>query len=1060
MHDDTAQVEARLRRLIAERLRPAVHSASVPCDLGVWDVPGEPVPPEEALGASYGPAAPGRLWGPPWGTAWLRIAGEVPAAWAVERAELVVDLGFGGEEPGFQAEGLAFDARGTPLKGIAPRSRELPLSLLGARAGERFLCYVEAAANPPIMGGGRGYAPTRLGDPATAGRAPQYRLGRVELALLDEEVWQLCLDVEVALGLAAELDPRQARRHELFRALEAVADRIDLDDLRTSAAAARAALVAALSSPAARSAHRVLATGHAHIDSAWLWPVRETVRKCGRTFASVAALAEQYPELVFSCSQAQQYAWVEERYPTLFARVRELVASGRWVPVGGTWVEPDGNLCGGEALARQLVLGRRYFAEKFGVECKEVWLPDSFGYSAAWPQLARLAGASYFVTQKLSWNDTNTFPHSTFLWEGIDGSRVLTHFPPVATYNSQLTPDELARAERRFAEHGRSSRSLVPFGYGDGGGGPTRDMLERARRQRDLEGSPRVEIGTPERFFRDLEAEYADPPVWSGELYLELHRGTFTSQARLKRANRRCESLLREAELWSTAALVAGTADYPYAELDRAWKHVLLLQFHDILPGSSIAWVNDEAVASYADLEAALEALVARAARALAGRGDTPIAFNAGPREVDGVPALGAAVRHPPHVPPPGPPAPSGRPAPPGPSPAGAVSAGAEEVGGREGIVLDNGLLRVVVDGDGLVASVYDRVAGREALAPGARANVLQLHRDLPSHWDAWDIEASYRRSAVDLCACESVRLVPAGDGGAVVEVRRRFGRAAGGGAGRGGSTALQRIRLAVGERRVAFETEVDWHEEEKLLKVAFPLDLRAEWSCAEIQFGHVRRPVHVNTSWEAARFECVGHRWLHVGEAGYGAAVANDSTYGHDVTRATRTDGGTTTTVRLSLVRGPRFPDPRADAGLHRFGYCLAPGASVADAVGEGYRLNVPLRVVAGAAAVAPILAVDDGGRGAVVVEAVKAADDRSGDVVVRCYEALGGRASATLVAGFAHTGAVRCDLLERPLPGADLDAGAVVTSTATATAGGRPVRLDLRPFEVATLRFRRSTP
>ncbi len=1042
MHDDAAAVEARLRRLLSERLRPAVYSASIPCELGIWEVPGEPVPPERALVAPYGPAAPGRAWGPPWRTAWLRIAGEVPPSWAGRQVELVVDLGFGGAEPGFQAEGLAFDGRGVPLKGISPRSMEVPLSLLDARAGERFVCYVEAAANPPIMGGGRGYAPTRLGDPATAGDAPLYRLGDVRLSLLDEEVWRLCLDVEVALGLAAELDPHRARRHELLRALEAAADRIDLDDVGASAASGRAALSDALSSPAAASAHRVLATGHAHIDSAWLWPVRETVRKCARTFASVAALAEQYPELVFSCSQAQHYAWVEERYPDLFARVRRLVATGRWVPVGGTWVEPDGNLCGGEALVRQLVLGRRYFAERLGVECKEVWLPDSFGYSAAWPQLARLAGASYFVTQKLSWNDTNTFPHSTFLWEGIDGSRILTHFPPVSTYNSQLTPDELARAERNFAEQGRSSRSLVPFGYGDGGGGPTREMLERARRQRDLDGSPRVEIGPPERFFRDVEAEYADPPVWSGELYLELHRGTFTSQARLKRANRRCEGLLREAELWSTAAFVAGRADYPYEELDRAWKQLLLLQFHDILPGSSIAWVNDEALESYAGLEAELEAIAARATKALAGPGDVPVAFNCGPREVDGVPALGAAVQRPPCEPP----------------GASGVSACAEQVEGRQGIVLDNGLLRVVVDGDGLVRSVYDLAAGREVLAPGARANLLQLHRDLPSRWDAWDVDASYRRSAVDLSSCESVRLVPAAGGESVVEVRRHFGRAGGssggpdGGAeGRagGGSSALQRIRLAPGERRVRFETEVDWHEEEKLLKVAFPLDLRAEWSSAEIQFGHVSRPVHVNTSWEAARFECFAHRWLHVGEAGYGVALANDSTYGHDVSRTTRSDGGTTTTLRLSLVRGPRFPDPRADAGAHRFGYVLAPGATVAEAVAEGYRLNLPLRLVSGGAAVAPVLTVDDEGRGAVVVESVKAADDGSGDVVVRCYEALGGRACATLAAGFDHVGAVRCDLLEHPLAGEEPQAEG---------AGPPPVRLELRAFEVVTLRFCRS--
>jgi alpha-mannosidase len=1020
LHDDAAQVTDRVQRFLAERLRPAVIRDAVPCGLAIFEVAGEPVPVAEALAARYSAVSPGCAWGPPWGTAWLRVRGHLPRDWPPERAELAVDLGFDTSMPGFQAEGLAYDAAGTVIKGIAPRNSHVPVPLLGLKSGDDLLVYIEAAANPPIMGGAESFAPTPLGSRETAGTAPFLRLGTIELVRTDEAIRALCTDVEVLLGLATVLGHTDPRRHQLLAALEETIDGLDPDDLPSGAAAARRTLAGVMTAPAHAAAHRIVATGHAHIDSAWLWPIRETIRKCARTFANVLALGEQYPELVFACSQAQQYEWVRDHYPDLFARVRERVAAGQWVPVGGTWVEPDGNLPGGESLVRQLVLGRRFFLDEFGTECREVWLPDSFGYSAAWPQIARLAGAEYFLTQKLSWNQTNTFPHSTFLWEGIDGTRIFTHFPPVATYNAELTPADLARASASYAEHGRGTYSLVPFGYGDGGGGPTRDMLERASRQSDLAGSPRVELGSPEAFFRAAEAEYGRPPVWSGELYLELHRGTFTSQARLKAMNRRCEHLLREAELWSATALALGLLDYPYDGLERAWKDLLLLQFHDILPGSSIAWVNDEATAAYDELRTSLEAIISRATEALAGGGGGEIVFNASPRARDGVPALGTAPVRAGHRT--------------GPE----VRVSRNEPNDTGHIILENGLLRVVIDPDGLLCSVRDLVAGRELIPADARANLLQLHRDLPNRWDAWDIDASYRHQVTDLTGREMIEVVTATEDEALVEVRRCFG------AGRA-SRAIQRIRLRRGGRRVEFQTEVDWRESEKLLKVAFPLDLRADQSCAEIQFGHVRRPLHANTSWDAARFEVYAHRFVHVGEAGYGVAIANDATYGHDMSRDTRPDGGTTTTARLSLVRGPLFPDPRADHGRHHFGYVLAPGADLAGAVGEGYRANLPVRRVPGSRAVPPVIAVDDGGTGAVVVEAVKAADDRSGDLVVRLYEALGGRARATVTPGVAVTEVVETDLLERP----------VAQPPVMVAAGGR-FAVELRPFQIRTLVLR----
>ncbi|MEV0319269.1 alpha-mannosidase [Streptomyces sp. NPDC050658] len=1021
MHDDRLLVEERLERALRQFIRPAQYTDRVPLALSVWHAPGEPVPVAEALKASYEPFETGTEWGRPWSTSWFRLRGEVPEGWRGRRVEVVVDPGFTGDGPGFQAEGLVYDAAGVPLKGVHPRNRYVPVAA-PAQGGEPVSLLLEAAANPAVL---HDFTPTPLGDVLTAGDRPIYRFASADLAVLDEEVWQLTLDIEVLSELMHELDPARPRRHEILRALERALDALDLHDVPSTAAAARAELAGVLASPAHASAHRVSAAGHAHIDSAWLWPLRETVRKASRTFANVTALAEDYPELVFACSQAQQYAWVKEHQPHIWERIKKAVTDGTWAPVGSMWVESDANMPGGEALARQITHGTRFFREELGVETEEIWLPDSFGYTAAFPQLAKLAGIRWFLTQKLSWNQSNKMPHHTFWWEGVDGTRVFTHFPPVDTYNSQFHGAELAHAERNFTEKGHASRSLVPFGWGDGGGGPTREMMERARRLRSLEGSPRVEIERPSAFFAAAEEEYgAQAPVWSGELYLELHRATYTTQAATKRGNRRSEHALREAELWCTAASLRDPSyAYPHEALDRLWKTVLLHQFHDILPGSSIAWVHREARDTYAAVLTGLDAITAEAARALGASGGAgePAVLNASPyarSEVvtteDGalvhvnVPALGTQSL--------------------------AVAAGHTRGPGAgvtarlaEGIIeLANEHLRVTVDADGLLTSVRDLDANREVLSPGARGNLLQLHPDHPTHYDAWDLDRHYRNRHTDLTDAESVELVEQGPLRVAVRVVRAFGS----------SRIIQEIRLAAGSRRIDVVTDVDWRESEKVLKAAFPLDVHAERSAAEIQFGHVHRATHANTGWDAARFEICAHRWLRVAEEAYGVAVLNDSTYGHDVTR-TPHESGLGTTVRLTLLRAPHSPDPETDLGTHRFTYALLPGASTGDAVAEGLALNLPLRV-ADAPVLPSLVSVDNP---AVTVESVKLADDGSGDVVVRLYESRGGRAAAVLTTSFAVRQAEVTDLLERPLGSAE-----------TGSAG---LALSLRPFQILTLRL-----
>ncbi|WP_369231678.1 alpha-mannosidase [Streptomyces sp. R21] len=1010
MHDERRRIEERAERIHNQRIKPAIHAASVPFTVEAWQAPGEPVPFEEAAAAAYEPFAMDTPWGPPWGTTWFRMRGQVPAEWAGRRVEAVIDLGFVGDWPGNQAEALVHRTDGTPLKAVNPLNQYVAIAN-PATGGETIDYLVEAASNPDILANDFA-GPTPLGDVLTAGDKPLYTFRRADIAVLDEEVFHLDLDIQVLRELMLELGEHEPRRHEIMHTLDRALDVLDLDDISGSAADVRAVLKPALSKPAHASAHVLSGVGHAHIDSAWLWPIRETKRKTSRTFSNVTSLADEYDDFIFACSQAQQYEWVRDNYPKVWARIQESVKKGQWAPVGGMWVEADGNLPGGEALARQLVHGKRFFMDHFGIETKGVWLPDSFGYNAAYPQLAKLAGNEWFLTQKLSWNQTNKLPHHTFWWEGIDGTRIFTHFPPIDTYNARFSGEEMSRTVRNYADKGRGTRSLAPFGWGDGGGGPTREIMERARRLADLEGSPKVVVEHPDTFFAAAREEYPDAPVWVGELYLELHRATYTSQARTKQGNRRSEHKLREAELWATtAALHAPGYAYPYEKLDRLWKTVLLHQFHDILPGSSIAWVHREAEAEYARVAEELEVLTAEAVGALGGGGAR--VFNTSP--FDRAEVVRTAAGDPAYVEVPA----NGSAALEGAQPSRPVT-----VSGR---VLDNGLVRVEVAEDGTLASVRDLVAGREVLAD--KGNLLRLHTDLPNYWDAWDIDKHYRNRYTDLLDPESVTVVEDGPLLGALKVERAFGK---------GSRITQTITVRAGSPRIDIETDIDWHEAEKIVKAYFPVDIRAPHSSAEIQFGHVQRPTHTNTSWEAARFEVYSHRWVHIGEPGYGVAVINDSTYGHDVTRTVREDGGTTTTVGLSLVRAPRVPDPEADQGRHRFTYALLPGATIEDAVAEGYALNLPLRVADAAGAARPVVSVDGDG---VTVEAVKLADDGSGDVVVRLYECRGGRASGVLRTGFPLADAHITDLLERPLAPVDAD--------------GDTVAVSLRPFEVQTLRL-----
>ena len=1012
MHQSTKAVEERLDRFVRDKLEPAIYRDHVALSITAWQAPREPVAFEIATSQQYEAVDLGWRFGRAWSTIWLKVSGSIPESWAANQeasmaAEIVIDFGYNTSRSGFQAEALAYDLAGKPIKAIAPKNSWLPWSY----ANKKVEFYLEVAANPDVAGEYT-FEPTTLGDWDTASEQPLYELKKLHIARRDVEVWQLAQDIFTLRGLMVSLPQDSTRRHVLTRAIEDMLDAIDPSDVSGSATAARAKLKAALAAPANASSHRVIATGHAHIDSAWLWPIRETVRKCARTFSNVLSLMDEHEDFIFSASSAQHYKWIKDSYPSVFEGIKKRVASGQWKPVGGMWVECDGNMPGSEAMVRQFVYGQKFFQENFAMHAREAWLPDSFGYSGSLPQIVTQSGISSFLSQKMSWNQVNRMPHHTFWWEGIDGTRVFSHFPSADTYISELSGEELAHAERNFSEKGRSSISLIPFGWGDGGGGPTREMIAAAHRTGDLEGSPKVSMGTADDFFAQARSEYANAPVWRGEMYLELHRGVLTSQHRTKQGNRRNEGLLREAELWASYATLKTGAEYPSAKLEEIWQSLLLMQFHDILPGTAIAWVYKEVENRHAEITRELLEIIDSSLSVLANdpsTGSSPQALtaNAAPAARNGVAALGVGVR-------------------------GKSAKATSAVEQGEFVILENEELRVKIERSGRILSLLSLATNRDAIAIGSAANELHLHNDNPTRWDAWDIDEHYRNTKQVLDSVDEFKVNQEADGSAVVETKRLLTSASG-----KTSTIVQTIRLVPGSNALDIGLEIDWHESEKLLKLAFPIDIHAEEVAAETQFGFVKRPTHENTSWDFARFESCQHKYLFLNEKDWGVAFANDSTYGFDVQRTTEANGATVTSVRFSLLRSTKFPDPEADQGKHSMKFKIRPAATIQDAVNLGYELNYPAREVQGNRVIEPLVSSS---AAQVIIETVKLAEDGSGDLIVRLYESTGGRCDSRIAFAGAAEKIWLTDFLEMP-------------TSADQVAGGS-VDLQFRPFQVITLR------
>ena len=1038
MHNHTDLTQDRIGYL-KERLERELTWQICPLEVTAWPVPGEPVGFAQATAADYQPFPPGTWWGAPWSTWWLHVTGTLPAGHADKEVDLSIDLGFVGDWAGNQSEAMVYTPAGRPLKALNPRNHRIALNhgVLAKRFAEegepliaadgRVEVWVEAAGNPNMtlhLGG-----PTELGDRRTAGNEPLWQFKGAELSVRRNEVWGLWLDVDILDGLMHQLPADSTHRARLLHGLERAADEVDHHGIIAGAAQARRILAEYLNSGANSSAQQMTAIGHAHIDSAWLWPLRETRRKVVRTFSNVVALAEEYPDFHFACTSAQHYAWLKDSSPELFERVRDAIERGQWHPVSGMWVESDTNLPSGESLVRQFTNGLRWMRDHLGVRPDCLWLPDSFGYTGALPQIARLAGMNWFFTQKLSWNTANTLPHHTFWWEGIDGTRIWAHFPPVDCYDSIVSAQEVKKAEANFKEKGVARRSILPFGYGDGGGGPTAEQVERVHRFADLEDAPQVQLGSPGDYFDGARDDYPQAPVWRGEMYLEFHRGVYTSVHGLKYGNRCAEAKLAAAEWLATVAARVGHP-YPHEQLEQLWRRTLLLQFHDILPGSSIAWVNQEAIAEFTAIRAELDQLMNDAWQALSQTGGEERAglslVNPSQTDrrdvvtVDGrptlvqVPAMAAepltdAVVEPEHS--------------------------VHSQSGRKTIRMTNGLVEVCIGAsDGLVNSIVDLVAGREVLLPGQCANRLVLHPDHPDCFDAWELQRQYRHSAdpVDEVADLSVVEDP-------LRSTVRIERCA------ENSNFIQTVTLNADSRAVEFSLDIDWAERARVLKVDFPLDVAARTSIDEIQFGHIERPIGANTSWDDANFESCGQRWMLLGEPGYAIALVNQSNYGHDVNPAGGDDhtppGGVM--ARLTLLRSPQSPDPHPDRGRHHLVYSLLVDADIASAHVEAARLNQPLEVRDGALRLRSLARIESV-RGMAVIDAVKQAFDGSGDLVVRLHEADGGRSRVRLLLDRGGK-PTEVDLLEEPVSEPTQQLPVRIASE---------IDIVLRPFQIMTLR------
>ena len=1006
----------------------AIYTPVAPLDIRAWWSK-EPLPFAARMDGKALVLNVGDKWGDLFDCAWFHFVGVVPDAAAGQHVVLLLDV---------NGEMCVFDADGVPARGLTSMSSGYDFSL--GEPGKRVL-----QISPAAQGGERVDVWADAGCNDLFGNLQNNGTVReAAIAICNDDVRALYYDFEVLLDFLKTLPENSPRYQQVLTGLN---DVIPLLYRGVAAAVvdARAVLAPLLAKRGGDPSLRISAVGHAHMDLGWLWPIRETVRKGARTFSTALELADRYPDYVFGASQPQYFLWMKQHYPALYAKIAQKVREGRLEPQGAMWVEADTNVSGGEALVRQLLQGKRFFLQEFGVELRYLWLPDVFGYSAALPQLLKLADVDYFSTQKLSWSLINPFPHQSFHWQGLDGTAVLTHMLPEETYNSPAAPRSVRRIEQNYRDSGVSSRALMVFGIGDGGGGPGEEHLERLARLKDLEGLSPVAQESATDFLDKWMTEAGRFPTWAGELYLERHEGTLTTEARNKWYNRKMELALRELEWAAVLAGLTTGAPYPAGFLTDTWREVLLYQFHDILPGSSIKRVYDESLARYEIMFRETQTRIVEHYRQAAAQVNTagmakPVAvFNplSWEREewvqADGqwlrvaVPPMGYTV----------------------------IDAAAQKTlvldhnpaspllaRDHNPAFLENDLLRVTFAVDGSIVSLFDKRANREVIPAGQAANQLAVYADFG---DAWDFPMDYADQTPHTMALVSATSRCDGPRVVLTQVYRL-----------GHSEMTQEIVLTAGSPRLDFVCHLRWREPRAMLRTSFPVAVHATEATYEIQFGHLRRPTHRNTTWDLAKDEVAAHKWADLSQGDYGVALLNDAKYGHKIKG---------NVIDLNLLRSTPYPgsellhptavapgephDGFTDQCDHVFIYALYPHAGDAVAGGvirAGYALNVPLRVVplepgAGGAAdragvsQSTFVQIDAPN---VIVEAVKQAED-SADIIVRLYESEHRTAKATLWFGFPVAAVQEVNLLERPIQPLTVDDDTVT--------------IEFRPFEIKTL-------
>nr|WP_308626945.1 glycoside hydrolase family 38 C-terminal domain-containing protein [uncultured Eisenbergiella sp.] len=996
------------------------------------------------------PVKPGYTWGECWEYCWFRGVVRLPDRAQGER--IVLHLQPGGESCLF-VNGTEFGTfRADWIE--EPHHYMVDNTLTRcAAAGDTYEICMETYAGQDFPNCETGYCATGPVLPGSylSGLAEGSRriLGRCTYGIWREDAYQLYMDIATLRKLLKVLEDSSLRAAEVAEALKEFTRIVDFEQDAEARLAdyrkARLALRPVMEAVNGTTAPLFWAVGNAHLDLAWLWPVAETQRKAERTFAAQLRLLEEYPGYRFIQSQPALYEMCRIRYPELFERILTAIKKGNWIADGAMWVEPDTNLTGGESLVRQLLHGKRYYREVLGVESDVLWLPDTFGYSGALPQILAGFGVTYLVTQKIFWccNDGERFPYHYFTWEGMDGTKVVSFLPTSYTYKTD--PEEIGNVWRDRSQKEDLKAFLLPFGYGDGGGGPTRDHLEYICRQQDLEGSPRMRMGSPREFFQFMEKQGGPKHTYTGELYFSSHRGTYTSQAKIKKYNRACELALREMEWWSALAGRKGMA-YDRSRADRLWKLLLFQQFHDILPGSSIARVNEEARKAFLQIWEESQEMLTRAADYLLEDTEEtgmvtvfnslsfprktlitlPEEFRDGAVTADGkriavqrleqewkalvdlpagsgitlfAAAGGRCAQKAADVPAPG--------------------QGASLRRSGDGYVMENEWISARINPLGQVESFLLKSSGRE-LAAGPM-NRLRLFKDIPRHFDAWDIDAGYREMELD--GVRDIRLEKVSEGlEAVLAVNGKIGN----------SSFTQTIRLAAGQERLEFHTRICWQELHRLLKTAFPVKVHAETARNEIQFGFVERPVHRSREYDKDRFEVCNHRYTALCDEAHGAAVLNDGKYGISM------EGNS---LELSLLRAPSSPEMRADNGIQEFTYAFYgwEGSFVdSGVVRQGYELNVKPPVRPGRLPALETVRID---RENIILDTMKPAEDGSRDVILRLYEAGRAAVTANLELPSWCRGVCLCDMQEQEQEALVIKDGGIT--------------LAFRAFEIKTIRL-----